>query len=397
MDEKRMPRLWNGVVCKILFIVPRILPAVACNLDTNILTACLPLLEESRVEAIEWSFDALFKVKQVPDWFLELLAAFSKEGRLIGHGVFFSLFSGKWLPEQETWLQQLQHITAAFRFDHVTEHFGFMTGRDFHHGAPLNIPYAPSTLAIGQDRLRRIQAACCCPVGLENLAFSYCLDEVRQHGEFLDALLEPVNGFIILDLHNLYCQLHNFDIAFDELIALYPLDKVREIHISGGSWQNSHIIPGRKIRRDTHDDSVPPEVFQLLEIVICRCQNLKYVVMEQLGDGLSTEESRTVFYRDFLRMESVVNESNTGRFSDPVDISFLPPLSDITHPPIEDETLYQQQLELSAILETAGSYDEAKQRLGQSTLAHSAWRIENWEPYMLETAISIARKWATNH
>jgi len=375
--------------------VPRILPAVACNLDTNILSSCLPLLEESRVEAIEWSFDALFKVKQVPDWFLELLAAFSKEGRLIGHGVFFSLFSGKWLPEQETWLQQLQQTTAAFRFDHVTEHFGFMTGRDFHHGAPLNIPYTPSTLAIGQDRLRRIQAACCCPVGLENLAFSYCLDEVRQHGEFLDALLEPVNGFIILDLHNLFCQLYNFDIAFDELIALYPLDRVREIHISGGSWENSYIIPGRKVRRDTHDSSVPPEVFRLLEIVIDRCPNLKYVVMEQLGNGLVTEDSRTIFYRDFLRLEAIVNESNPGRVSDPVDISFLPPLSDIIHPPIEDETLYQQQLELSAILETAGSYGEARQRLDRSTLAHSAWRIESWEPYMLETAISIARKWAT--
>lgn len=375
--------------------MPRILPAVACNLDTNILTACLPLLEESRVEAIEWSFDALFKVKQVPDWFLELLAAFSKEGRLIGHGVFFSLFSGKWLPEQETWLKQLQHTTAAFRFDHVTEHFGFMTGRDFHHGAPLNIPYTPSTLAIGQDRLRRIQAACCCPVGLENLAFSYCPDEVRQHGEFLDALLEPVNGFIILDLHNLFCQLHNFGIAFDELIALYPLDRVREIHISGGSWENSYIMPGRKIRRDTHDDAVPAEVFRLLEIVIDRCPNLKYVVMEQLGNGLVTEDSRTIFYRDFLRLEAIVNECNPGRVSDPVDISFLPPSSDIAHPPIEDEILYQQQLELSAILETAGSYGEARQRLDRSTLAHSAWQIESWEAYMLETAISIARKWAT--
>lgn len=374
--------------------MPRILPAVACNLDTNILASCLPLLEESRVEAIEWSFDALFHVKQVPDWFLELLAAFSKEGRLIGHGVFFSLFSGKWLPEQETWLQQLQHTTAAFRFDHVTEHFGFMTGRDFHHGAPLNIPYTPSTLSIGQDRLRRIQAACCCPVGLENLAFSYCLDEVRQHGEFLDALLEPVNGFIILDLHNLFCQLHNFDIAFDELIALYPLERVREIHVSGGSWEDSYIMPGRKIRRDTHDDAVPPEVFRLLEIVIGRCPNLKYVVMEQLGNGLETEDSRTIFYRDFLRLEAIVNKSNPGRVSDPVDISFLPPLADIAHPPIEDETLYQQQLELSAILETAGSYGEARQRLDRSTLAHSAWRIESWEPYMLETAISIARKWA---
>ncbi|HEY6899978.1 MAG TPA: DUF692 family multinuclear iron-containing protein, partial [Puia sp.] len=261
--------------------MPRLLPAGACNLDADILAACLPLLEESRVEAIEWSFDALFKVEQVPDWFLELLSAFSKEGRLIGHGVFFSLFSGRFQSGQEAWLRQLQETASIFRFDHVTEHFGFMTGKDFHNGAPLNIPYTATTLAIGRDRLQRIQEACRCPVGLENLAFSYSLDEVRQHGEFLDRLLEPVNGFIILDLHNLYCQLENFELDFDELIHLYPLDKVREIHISGGSWEDSGIAPGRRVRRDTHDDTVPADVFQLLERVIDRCPHLKYVVLEQ--------------------------------------------------------------------------------------------------------------------
>lgn len=374
--------------------MPRILPSIACNLDEDILAACLPLLEESRVEAIEWSFDALFHIQQVPDWFWELLSAFSKEGRLIGHGVFFSLFSGKWLPEQANWLQSLRQTASAFQFDHVTEHFGFMTGKDFHHGAPLNIPYTATTLAIGQDRLKRIQQACCCPVGLENLAFSYSIDEVIQHGEFLDRLLTPVNGFIILDLHNLYCQLRNFELSFEQLIVLYPLDKVREIHISGGSWEESRITPGKKIRRDTHDDAVPPDVFQLLEQTIDHCPHLKYVVIEQLGNALTTTGSRTAFYQDFLRLETILTRHNKDRFSDLIDISFLPPSHDTSQPPVEDETLYRQQLELSGILETASSYDEAQYRLDRSSLANSAWQTERWEPYMLETAISIARKWA---
>ncbi|RYG30393.1 MAG: DUF692 family protein, partial [Chitinophagaceae bacterium] len=194
--------------------MPKPLSAVACNLDPDVLGASFPLLAEARVEAIEWSFDTLFNVKEIPDWFKELLAAFSHGQRLIGHGVFFSLFSGKWLPGQEEWLKQLKKTAAEYRFDHVTEHFGFMTGQDFHHGAPLNIPYTPTTLSIGRDRLQRIQDAAQCAVGLENLAFSYSPQEVRQHGQFLEELLEPVNGFIILDLHNLYCQLHNFTIPF---------------------------------------------------------------------------------------------------------------------------------------------------------------------------------------
>jgi uncharacterized protein len=372
--------------------VPRVLSAVACNLDADILAACLPLMEESRVEAIEWSFDALFRVKQVPPWFLELLTIYSTENRLIGHGVFFSLFSGKWRPEQEEWLKHLQQTSAAFRFDHVTEHFGFMTGKDFHHGAPLNIPYTSTTLAIGRDRLKRIQHACQCPVGLENLAFSYSTEEVKKHGEFLEKLLEPVNGFIILDLHNLYCQLHNFDIVYEELITLYPLEKVREIHISGGSWDDSLAAPGKKVRRDTHDDAVPEEVFSLLDKTIDRCSNLKYVVMEQLGTGLHNQESRDLFYHDFIRMETIVKQKNKQRPDIPVN-SFLPVLPISLGKVEEDETLYTQQLELSAILESASTYNEAISELSRSSLAHSSWKIEQWEPYMIEAAMKIAQKW----
>lgn len=370
----------------------KILSAVACNLDADILAASLPLMEESRVEAIEWSFDALFKVKEIPPWFLELLSAFSKEKRLVGHGVFFSLFTGRWLQEQKDWLKQLKQTCEDFQFDHITEHFGFMTGKDFHHGAPLNIPYTPTTLDIGRDRLKRIYEACQCPVGLENLAFSYSLDEVKKHGAFLESLIEPVNGFIILDLHNLYCQVHNFDIPFDEIITLYPLDRVREIHISGGSWDDSHIEPGRRIRRDTHDDAVPKEIFDLLKHAIACCPNLKYVVLEQLGNGLTTNESKKSFYFDFLEMENIVKEKNNICY-DQLTNTFLPlsPVSSLSI--VEDETLYQQQLELSFILESSMSYETAINLLNKSSLVNSGWQIEDWKPYMIEMAIKIAQKW----
>jgi hypothetical protein len=206
-----------------------------------------------------------------------------------------------------------------------------------------------------------------------------------------------VNGFIILDLHNLYCQLRNFDLSFEQLIRLYPLDKVREIHVSGGSWEDSLVAPGRMVRRDTHDDTVPSDVFHLLELAIPRCPHLKYVVLEQLGNALTTEESRSAYYRDFLRLELIVSRHNSGMPAfEPGfdDSSFQPSLSAVSPSPPEDETLYRQQLELSSILETADSYAEARQRLQQSSLASSDWQIERWEPYMLETAINIARKWA---
>ena len=370
----------------------KILSSVACNLDTGILSACLPLLQEEKVEAVEWSFDALYQLPEIPAWFDGLLQAFSKEGRLIGHGVFFSLFSGRWLPEQTEWLQYLEKTCKKYPFDHITEHFGFMTGRDFHHGAPLNIPYTPAVLAIGIDRLKRIANTCRCPVGLENLAFSYSVDEVKRHGDFLLQLIEPVNGFIILDLHNVYCQSHNFSIPLNELVDLYPLDKVREIHISGGSWYDAVAAPGGKVRRDTHDESVPEEVFSALQDTIIKCPNLKFVVMEQLGNGLHTATAQKIFYDDFIRMDTIVQKENKKNALHQHN-RFLPHFPLPVGAIAEDETLYQQQLELSDILESAASINDAIRSLQHSSLAHTEWHFENWQPYMIETAYEIAQKW----
>lgn len=369
-----------------------ILSSISCNLDSNILKASLPLFQKEKIQAIEWSFDALYNREEIPQWFVELLTTFGDQNRLIGHGIFFSLFSGKWSSEQQNWLDHLKKIAQNFHFDHITEHFGFMTGENFHKGAPIGVPLTSTTLAIGRDRLQRISDACNCPVGLENLAFSYSLEEVKKHGTFLSQLIEPVNGFIILDLHNLYCQMHNFNVKYDEIIQLYPLDRVREIHVSGGSWEESTIQPDKKIRRDTHDDSVPKEVFQILDWTIEKCPNLKYVVLEQIGTGLESAESRERFQNDFSEMDEIVCQKNEN-LSEQVRELFQSTAPFLTKTPLEDQTLYDQQLVLSSILETSKNYFEVQRQLKTSILANSAWEVEKWEPEMIETVFQIVQKW----
>lgn len=372
--------------------MPEISAAISCNLDANILLAAIPLFESEKIEALEWSFDTLFKKEVLPNWFNELLHTFANENRLIGHGVFFSIFSAKWLPQQQQWLNHLEQLSTKFKFDHISEHFGFMTGENFHSGAPLSVPFTSQTLAIGQDRLKRIYNACKCPVGIENLAFSYSLDEVKKHGDFLNQLVEPVNGFIILDIHNLYCQTKNFNITFPDILDLYPLQRVREMHISGGSWEDSKIVTGKKVRRDTHDDAVPDEVFEMLEYAIKKCPHLKYVVLEQLGTGLTTTESREQFQQDFIQLHHILHKEDNSVATKAAQ-DFLPSTIFDEGKPIEDEKLYRQQMVLSNILETAHDCKHAIKLLQESNLSHTDWDIENWQPYMLETAIAIAQKW----
>ncbi|HEV7382609.1 MAG TPA: DUF692 family protein [Dyadobacter sp.] len=366
--------------------------SLSCNLDANILLASIPLFEQEKIEAIEWSFDALYKHDQIPSWFADLVSEYARNNRLVGHGIYFSVFSGKWLPQQQQWLNKLAKFSKDFQFDHISEHFGFMTGADFHKGAPISIPFTPNIVELGADRLARIQDVCQCPVGLENLAFAYSFEEVRMQGDFLAQLTDRINGFLILDLHNLYCQLHNFNITSEDLLKAYPLERVREIHISGGSWEQG-VTSDRLIRRDTHDGAVPQEVFELLNEVIPLCSNLKFVVLEQLGIALTSDQSRMQFQDDFDQMDVIVKSHSNLRNTAPVN-NFLPVFHPaITSPPKEDLQLYLQQQELSKILENAKSLQHAQKLLQESSLRHSAWHIEEWSADMLQTAIAIAQKW----
>lgn len=368
----------------------QIISSVACNLDQDILLTLLPLFASSEIEGIEWSFDTLYQRSKIPDWFFELLHIYAKQERLVGHGVFFSILNGQWRIEQEQWLDHLSKMSNRFQFDHVTEHFGFTTSRNFHAGAPLSVPLNKATLDIGVDRLSRIQQAARCPVGLENLAFAYHEDEVKRQGTFLNKLIDPINGFIILDLHNLYCQSCNFDIDPIDLMHYYPLSKVREIHISGGRWETSRLSNDRKIRRDTHDNAVPDEVFALLEIAIPLCVNLKYVVLEQLGTFLKSDQQRALFQSDFKKMKKLVKAIRREHFD---RNTFLPKTNLELGSPLINENLYHQQLAISNILESSNDLGDAKKKIEKSILPNSDWQVEKWDDDMLDTAIQIAQAW----
>jgi uncharacterized protein (UPF0276 family) len=75
-------------------------------------------------------------------------------------------------------------------------------------------------VAVGVDRLRRMHRAAggATPVGLENLALAMGMDDVLNQGPFLAAMLDQLGdqGMMLLDLHNLYCQIVNFDLSAEE-------------------------------------------------------------------------------------------------------------------------------------------------------------------------------------
>jgi uncharacterized protein (UPF0276 family) len=277
------------------------LVGLSLMLEQDFLLATLPLFQAGEVECLEWSFDIGWGPEQPQNWADELIDQFSADGRLFGHGVTFSPLSGQWHQRQQEWLDRLVVECSGRTYRHISEHFGFMTAGDFHRSAPLPVPMTPDSIRVGQDRLRRLADVARVPIGLENLAFAFGPQDVRDQGPFLNELLRPIDGFLLLDLHNIYCQMCNFDAPVDKLLSSYPLDLVRELHVSGGSWSDSSIANTAPIRRDTHDGPVPAEVFDLVRWALDHCPHVEAVILERLG-GTFAEHDDQRFRDDFHQL-----------------------------------------------------------------------------------------------
>lgn len=270
--------------------------------------AAKPLFDSGAVDIVEWSFDMGWG-RPLPVWLSEVLDDYSRRGRLLGHGVSYSALDASETPRQRAWLSQLSIEIQQRRYHHISEHFGFMGGGNFHIASPLPVPRTDAAVAVGQQRLRDLAAVAEVPVGLENLAFAFGPDDVKQQGPFLEELLGPVNGFLLLDLHNIYCQACNFDVDMLSLLDSYPLERVRELHVSGGSWSEHPVGSGTKVRRDTHDDVVPEAIFDVLPSVLSRCANVEAVILERLEGTIEGDGDALKLQTDFRKLRSIVGEA----------------------------------------------------------------------------------------
>lgn len=349
--------------------------------EAEFVSAILPLLQTNLVDVLEWSFDTMNTDE--PDWLSNLLDFYAGNNRLIGHGVYYSLFDARWTERQRLWLEKLKNEVHRRNYNHITEHFGFMNTSNFHQGVPLPVSLHPKTLQIGKDRLYRLQEAVQIPVGIENLAFSFSIDDVMEQGVFLDKLTEDTNGFLILDLHNIYCQACNFEVEIEDIIKLYPLDKVREVHLSGGSWQES--IYGKKmIRRDTHDDAIPEDILTVFSSVLSQCKNLQYVIVERLGHTIDTEEKKENFLNDFSKVKILIEASDQC-----IQQKKNWTKKEIRFPkaPLEDLVLYEEQVRLTKLL-----FDRAEVASIRNQEFYY-FKTENWDQEMILTAQNIIKKW----
>ncbi len=364
----------------------------------DFLEAAYPLFESSQVDLLEWSFDTIWNGAELPDWATDLINFYASQDRLLGHGVFFSLLSGQAMAHEQ-WLSNLSKECGQYKYLHISEHYGFSQAGSFVDSTQLPVPCTASTVALGLARLQLVARAV--PevnFGLENLAFAFSAADALAQGPFLKKLLVMPGNFLVLDIHNLYCQSHNFKIDFEQLLLTYPLELVREIHLSGGSWSQYENLA---IRRDTHDDQVPEELFQLLALTLKFCPHVESVILERLGGTINGGAAASNFRDDFSRLKAVVNShdvpnnalNNALNYASNDQVKAAGPLRKMRG--LEQDlklALYQERL-----LDLLNSELSAKQIIDllQDDSSLSIYReyIGTFEPRMVDVAKQLVKRW----
>ncbi len=203
---------------------------------------------------------------------------------VVVHGVELSIGSAHRL--NDAYLSMLDSFQKQWPFVWHSEHLGFQTiagenNSSLEIGVPLPMPATIEAVQLVAERSATIQERYSVPFLLENPAH-YFSDlpadkEIGNEYEFLNAFTRKSGCYLLLDLHNLYCNAVNHHFEAREVIDTLPLDRVIEIHVAGGSWRDGFWM-------DAHDGRVPEPVWELLEYVLPMAPNVAGVVFELLEE-----------------------------------------------------------------------------------------------------------------
>ncbi len=193
------------------------------------------------------------------------------------HGIGLSIGSAdRW---NEGYLRLLDEVMEWRMPRWHSEHLGFTHVDGSFLGTMPALPTTPEALDLVLTRAQRVQDA----YGLEFMLEHVASPLPRPHGmpsaSFLNEVSAGSGSRILLDLHNLECDADNGFVDLEEFMAGVDWDRVGEIHVAGGVWQDGWHL-------DVHSGPVAPSTARLLDVALERATNLDLVVYEVLATSV---------------------------------------------------------------------------------------------------------------
>ncbi|MDQ8039880.1 MAG: DUF692 domain-containing protein [Rickettsiella sp.] len=181
---------------------------------------------------------------------------------LVMHGVSLSI--GSCDPINFDYLKKVKALASSIKPIWISDHLCWtgVNGLNLHDLLPL--PYTEEALKHVVERVKRVQDFLGQQILLENVS-SYIEYQVSKMKEwdFLTAIAEQADCFILLDINNIYVSAVNHH--FDPLKYLnnIPIHRVQQFHLAGHKNFDNYII-------DTHDAPIIESVWSLYAAAVRR-------------------------------------------------------------------------------------------------------------------------------
>lgn len=183
------------------------------------------------------------------------------------HGVGLSI--GSMQPLDRDHLARLKSLCERYQPQSFSEHLAWSSHDSVFLNDLLPLPYTEATLTRVADHIDEVQTVLGRQMLLENPA-TYLLftESTIEETAFLAEIARRTGCGLLLDINNVFVAATNHNLDPVAYIARFPLETVREIHLSGHTETVDDL--GARLLVDSHDTPVKDPVWALYEMVLGR-------------------------------------------------------------------------------------------------------------------------------
>ncbi|QFY63188.1 DUF692 domain-containing protein (plasmid) [Rhizobium grahamii] len=195
------------------------------------------------------------------------LGKLRKDYALSIHGVGLSI--GSMQPLDKDHLQRLKSVCDRYEPESFSEHLAWSTHDTLFLNDLLPLPYTMATLSRVADHIDQVQDTLKRQMLLENPATYILFEEsTLEETEFLAEIVRRTGCGLLLDVNNVFVASTNHNMNPRDYLSRFPLQWIREIHLSGHSETTDD--EGAPLLIDSHDTPVKDPVWALYEELIAR-------------------------------------------------------------------------------------------------------------------------------
>lgn len=190
----------------------------------------------------------------------DLIMAISERYPTVLHGVGLSL--GAIDPLDFEYLEKIKQLKLETNSQWYSEHCSFSVHESLYIPDLIPLPYTSEAVIHISQRIQQVQDFLGEHILLENVSsyLTYAENEMSE-AEFLRAVAEDADCYLLLDLNNCYVSEFNNQESSQQFLQDIPVDRVKQIHLAGFEDKGNYLL-------DAHNNPVADGVWGLFKAYI---------------------------------------------------------------------------------------------------------------------------------